>query len=63
MKELQILMSQLKDHEVRISESLAGGSAQDYASYREVCGSIRGLLLAQNLISDLVRNLEKDDDD
>lgn len=57
------LLSDLREKERSIYESLGAGGAQDYPAYREMCGQIRGLLYAQSLLNDLVRKLERDDDE
>ena len=57
------LLSDLREKEKTLLESLGGGAAQDYPAYREMCGQIRGLLYAQTLIVDLVRKLERYEDD
>ena len=41
---------------------VAAGRAADYADYRHVCGIIRGLNTAEQIIKDLVQRLEKDDE-
>ena len=41
---------------------LAAGRAADYAEYRHVCGIIRGLNTAEQIIKDLVQRIEKNDD-
>ena len=41
---------------------VANGRAADIEEYRTVCGVIRGLSLAENVINDLVQKLEKSDD-
>ena len=57
------LLSDLREKEKVLLESLGGGVANDYASYREMCGQIRGLLYAQSLINDLVRKYERYEDE
>lgn len=42
---------------------LSGGSAKDYANYREIVGLIRGLEASKQFIEDLSRNYMDDDDD
>jgi hypothetical protein len=59
LKLLNHLISELKERERSMLQSLGDGAATDFAAYREVCGNIRGLLFAQSLIADLARNLEK----
>lgn len=62
-KVLNHLISELKDREQSLLQSLGDGAATDYAAYREVCGNIRGLLFAQSLIIDLARKMEKFEDE
>lgn len=57
------LLADLQEKEKNLLESLGGGAASDYPAYREMCGQIRGLLYAQSLITDLVRKLERYEDD
>ena len=42
---------------------LSGGSAKDFADYREVVGLIRGLEASKSYIEDLAKNYMEDDDD
>jgi hypothetical protein len=44
------------------TEFLGSGSAKDFADYRYVCGTIRGLGHAEILVKDLVQRLEIDDE-
>ena len=60
---LRYVLSDLREKERNLSVSLGAGGAQDYPAYREMCGQIRGLLYAQSLINDLVRKLERNDDE
>lgn len=62
-KIFEYLLSDLREKERNVQESIGAGAAQDYPAYREMCGQIRGLMYAQNLIHDLVRKLERNDDD
>ena len=41
---------------------LAASRADTYDEYKKVCGVIRGLNLADNIINDLVQRMEKADD-
>ena len=41
---------------------LNGGGAKDFAEYRHVCGVIRGLTHAEQLVKDLVQKMEYSDD-
>jgi hypothetical protein len=42
---------------------LTSGRAADHPEYRHICGVIRGLSLADNIINDLVHKLEKYEDE
>ena len=41
---------------------VAASRADTYDEYKKVCGVIRGLNLADNIINDLVQRMEKNDD-
>jgi len=41
---------------------LSGGGAKDFAEYRHVCGVIRGLTHADQIVKDLAKKLEYSDD-
>ena len=60
---MDVLQKKLKEQEESHIQALAGGAVSDYASYRELCGVIRGLQTAQREIADLVRRLKENDDD
>ena len=59
-KALSYVNSKLEDRRVELLEFLGEGGAKDYAHYKEVCGVIRGLSLADSIINDLVQRLEKE---
>jgi hypothetical protein len=40
----------------------SGGNLKDFAEYKNLCGVIQGLSLAESIIKDLVQKLEHDDD-
>ncbi len=41
---------------------VAAGRADNVEEYRHVCGVIRGLNLAENIINELVQKMEKSDE-
>lgn len=43
------------------ADDVANGICADFAAYKELCGVIRGLALAERLLLDLAK--EKDDED
>ena len=59
----QVLEEKLIELQKQQEEWMHGGSAQDYAEYKESCGVIRGLAHARREVQDLSRNYMEDDDD
>jgi hypothetical protein len=59
----QVLEEKLDELQKQQEEWMNGGSAQNYAEYKESCGVIRGLAAARREIQDLSRNYMEDDDD
>ena len=60
---MDLLQRKLKEQEESHIQALVGGRSEDFASYRELCGVIRGLQTAQRELADLVRKLKENDDD
>jgi hypothetical protein len=56
---IQKEIDQLRDEQAIY---IASGRAADYAEYKNVCGVIRGLSLADQSINDLVERMEKSDE-
>ena len=54
-----------KELEKRVQEQnefLAAGRADSFDEYKKICGVIRGLSLADQVVTDLVHKLEHSDD-
>lgn len=62
-KILMLLSSRIEERKQQLIESLSIGSAKDFADYRFMCGTIRGLSFAHSEISDLVRKLKEYEDE
>lgn len=58
-----VLNKKLNEHKSSATEFLADGGCKDFAHYRNLCGVIQGLSLAQREITDLARNFLEDEDD
>lgn len=56
------LRSKLQEKLASTKEFLVGGQAKDYAEYRHLCGLIRGLEAAEDIINDLAKRHEDADD-
>jgi len=62
-KYLEIILKEIEERREYVAKALIEGSAKEYSEYRSMCGEIRGLSLAHQTVTDLVRKLEKDDDE
>jgi hypothetical protein len=58
-----VLKGKIDDNISSAQSFLSGGSAKDFADYREVVGLIRGLEASKSYIEDLAKNYMEDDDD
>jgi hypothetical protein len=45
------------------TDDLANGQCTDFATYKELCGVIRGLAFAERHLLDLAENMKEDDDE
>ena len=65
MNELKVLAHVAKEIDKMRADNIAflgAGRAINFDEYRNVCGIIRGLSLAEAIINDLVQRLERSDD-
>ena len=62
MRELDYLLKQISDEVDTMQQTVSSGSAKDYADYQHLCGKIRGLLVAEDIIKALKERMEKDDE-
>ena len=60
---LALLVSKYEDRKKHLIEFLCDGGAKDFAEYKNLCGEIRGLSVAQEEIKDLVRKMKELDND
>ena len=58
-----VVLKEIKERRDALVEVLVDGTARDYAEYKNLCGELRGLSLAQSSITDLVRQMEKSEDE
>ena len=61
-KILAQIVRELQEQRATQEDHITSGRAADHAEYRHVCGVIRGLTLAENIVNDLVQKMEKSDD-
>jgi hypothetical protein len=62
-KYFQIILKEIEERREYVAKALIEGSAKEYSEYRSMCGEIRGLSLAHQTVTDLVRKLEKEEDE
>jgi len=62
-KYFEIILKNIEERREYVAKALIEGSAKEYSEYRSMCGEIRGLSLAHQTVTDLVRKLEKEDDE
>lgn len=62
MTELEYLLNEINEEVKSIEYNIARGSAKDYAEYQHLCGKLRGLLVAEDLIKDLQKRMEDNDE-
>ena len=53
-----LAISNLEKEVFHLHEELGKGTCQDYATYREKCGQIRGLLTAKRELLDALAKIE-----
>lgn len=59
---ISLVIKELNVRRDAIAKALADGSARDYPEYRAMAGEIQGLSLASSLLTDLVRQMEYNDE-
>ena len=57
------LDGKLAEHQQSQEQFISSGRAEDFATYRESCGVIRGLAIARREIQDLAKNYMDAEDD
>ena len=60
---LEMLIKKLQERIDSLSVTLRNGNAADYAEYKYIVGTVRGLAYAQSEADDLLRRLEKAEND
>lgn len=56
---LGLLISQLEEEKTAVAEHLTSGAVVDFPAYKEACGRIYGLALAQRTIGEMIERLKK----
>ena len=59
---LDLLLDKYKERIALLQDAIAMGGCKTFDEYQRLCGLIQGLEHAQNLISDLAKRMENDDE-
>ena len=62
MDAFEFLLSKISDEIQSLEYNIARGSAKDYAEYQSLCGKLRGLLTAEEIVKDLQTKMEETDE-
>lgn len=62
-KLIEVINERIDDGVKHIEEALAAKAAKSFDEYCEMCGIIKGLLIARSYLTDLTHQLEKLDDE
>lgn len=60
---LKYVADKIDDYVRSLEVDLGTGAAKDYATYKEVCGNIKGLIRAKTLMVETYNNLNREDED
>lgn len=60
---IQATRDKIRQDMNNFTDDLATGACPDHASYKELCGVIRGLAYAERHLLDLAENIEKANDE
>lgn len=60
---LVYIVSKLDERRTELVDFVSQGSIKDFPEYQKLCGVIQGLDTAKQIITDLAKRLETDDDE
>ena len=63
MDALEVIVSQSDDKISQLKDYVATGRCSSFEEYKNLCGEIRGLLIARGYVLDLQEKLENLDDE
>jgi hypothetical protein len=63
MDYFEALRKRLREDMNNFTDDIATGQCATYESYKELCGVIRGLAIAERHLLDLAQNIEETDDE
>ena len=57
------IVSKLDERRTELQDFLGQGAIKDFSEYQKLCGVIQGLSFAKQIVSDLAKRMETDDDE
>lgn len=63
MDYLTALKKKFREDMNSYTDDIATGQCADFATYKELCGVIRGLAIAERSLLDLAQNIEDEDNE
>lgn len=57
------LSAQIEERRKDIQEDLSSGAAKDYGGYQHACGEVRGYLIVQSYLSEIITSISRGEDD
>ena len=58
----RVLQQKIREDMNNYADDVATGACQDFSAYKQLCGLIQGLAIAERHILDLVKKAESDDE-
>lgn len=62
MTEIDVIVQQIDEKAQQLQEAVSSGRAQTYEEYKQICGEIKGLLIARGYALDLKQRMENSDE-
>jgi uncharacterized protein YaaR (DUF327 family) len=62
LKATSVVVNNIDEKVKQLEEHLGSKGARSYDEYCEMCGEIKGLLIARKFITDLTKNMEQLDE-
>ena len=59
---IDLLRKKIREHLNNYADHIAGGSAQDFPSYRHQCGVIEGLAIAERELLDILERIDEQEE-
>ena len=63
MQFVHVLKDKIREAMNNFTDDMANGQCTDFASYKELCGVVRGLAFAERHLLDLAKKIEESNDE